>query len=258
VDGSLRREVLEPFLAGVLGEDAGLTSARYVRLLVRMFLLGTPGVPAAGMGALPAQLAAHVPDVVLGERVDAVEPVDGGHRVVTAGGSVTANAVVVATGARAAQALVGVPAPAMNGLVTWWYATEEPPLDEALLVVDGRRRGPVVDAAVMTAAAPSYAPPGVHLVQVTCLLGDRPPEEAVVRRQAGEIFGVDASGWREVARHLIPDALPAQAPPLVVRRPVHLGDGQFVCGDHRDTASLQGAMVSGRRTAAEVRRHLAA
>jgi hypothetical protein len=33
---------------------------------------------------------------------------------------------------------------------------------------------------------------------------------------------------------------------------VHLGDGLFVAGDHRDTASLQGALASGRRTGAAV------
>jgi hypothetical protein len=30
-------------------------------------------------------------------------------------------------------------------------------------------------------------------------------------------------------------------------RPVRLREGLFVCGDHRDTASIQGAMFSGRR-----------
>ncbi len=258
VDGALRREVLEPFLAGVVGDEPGTSSARFVRLLVRSFLLGTPGVPAAGMGALPAQLAAQVPDVVLGARVDRVESVPGGHRVATPGGSVTARAVVVATDAPAAQALTGVPAPPINGLVTFWFAAEEPPTPDAVLVVDGRRRGPVVNAAVMSAAAPSYAPAGRHLVQVTCLLRGEPPAESVVRRQAGEMFGVDPGGWRELARHAVPGALPARRAPLEVRQPVTHGDGRFVCGDHRDTASQQGALVSGRRTATAVRRWLAA
>jgi predicted NAD/FAD-dependent oxidoreductase len=40
--------------------------------------------------------------------------------------------------------------------------------------------------------------------------------------------------------------------PLEIRRPVDLGGGLFVAGDHRDTASIQGAMVSGRRTAQAV------
>lgn len=45
VNGRLRREVLEPFLAGVLADSSGQTSAAFVRLLARCFLLGTPGVP---------------------------------------------------------------------------------------------------------------------------------------------------------------------------------------------------------------------
>jgi hypothetical protein len=45
-------------------------------------------------------------------------------------------------------------------------------------------------------------------------------------------------------------------PPLDARRPVALGDGLFVAGDHRDTASSQGALVSGRRAADAVLGHL--
>ena len=35
-----------------------------------------------------------------------------------------------------------------------------------------------------------------------------------------------------------------------------IGDGVFVCGDHRDTASIQGALVSGQRAAEAVSSHL--
>jgi hypothetical protein len=53
----------------------------------------------------------------------------------------------------------------------------------------------------------------------------------------------------------VPGALPAAPPPLGdLRRPVELGDGLFVAGDSRDTPSIQGAMVSGRRAAAAVLR----
>ena len=55
--GPLRTEVLEPFLAGVLGEDDGTSSNAFTQLLMRMFVLGSPGLPAKGIGALPAQLA---------------------------------------------------------------------------------------------------------------------------------------------------------------------------------------------------------
>ena len=41
-----------------------------------------------------------------------------------------------------------------------------------------------------------------------------------------------------------------QAPPTNFQRSVDLGQGLFVCGDHRDCATLNGALVSGRRAAA--------
>lgn len=253
VTGALRHEVLEPFLAGVIGEDDGSTSTAFTRLVVRSFVLGTPGVPSRGMGAVPQQLAAGLPHVLLGAPVERLERApDGSHRVHTAGGPVTARAVVVATDPRTAERLGGVRAPAMKGLVTFWYATDEPPTTVPATVVDGRRRGPVVNAAVMSAVAPEYAPPDAGLVQVTCLLRGDVPDEAVVRRQAGEMFGVDPLPWREITRSVVPDALPVQPAPLHVRRAVTGGGGVFVCGDHRDTASQQGALVSGRRTASAV------
>lgn len=259
--GALRTEVLEPFLAGVLLEEAGTTSAAFARLLLRSFLRGTPGVPAAGMQALPDQLAARLAAPPrLAHPVDSLTPVTGGVRVSGAGTTITARAAVVATDPRSAERLAGVTAPPMNGVVTDWFATDEPPSPDPLLVLDargrrgGHRAGPVLNTAVVSNAAPSYAPPGRHLVQASCLLDTdgAPPALAIVRRQLAEVYEHSTSGWEPLARHVIPEALPAQPPPLQVRSPVVTGPGVFVCGDHRDTASLQGALVSGRRAARRV------
>jgi hypothetical protein len=149
----------------------------------------------------------------------------------------------------------------MRGLSTTWWAAEGIPRVGAV-VVDGRRRGPVVDAALISAAAPSYAPAGAQLVQATSVLPSGPwdaaarPDPAEVRRQAGEMLGADPRGWRELATHEIAGALPAATPPLRARQPVDLGDGLYVCGDHRDTPSQQGAIASGRRAARAVARRL--
>ncbi len=155
VRGRIRQEVLEPFLQGVLLEADGSTSATFARLLVRMFLLGTPGLPAAGMGALPAQLAARLDGPVhLGLRVHEVAPVPGGVRVSAEGRRVTARAAVVATDPVSAAALTGVPAPPMKGLVTDWFTTDEAPTTLPMLVLDGRDRagvgspGPVVNGLI--------------------------------------------------------------------------------------------------------------
>ncbi|GAA4399246.1 NAD(P)/FAD-dependent oxidoreductase [Fodinibacter luteus] len=274
VRGPLRSEVLEPFLAGVLAEDRGDTSDAFVRLLVRMFALGLPGVPARGIRALPEQLAGRAAGPGVGVRLDApVRAVGaavgaaGGVGVDLAdGGRVTGRAVVVAVGPDAVAGLLPVPVPATKGLRTWWFAAPEAPTTSPMLAVDGRRPGPLVNAAVVSNAAPSYAPPGRHLVQVTCLLdrasagapGSAGAEaEAEVRRQAGEVFGASTTGWELVRRDDVEHALPAQPPPLRTVSEPRVSPGVYVAGDHRDTASIQGALVSGHRVARAVLADLA-
>ena len=255
IDGPLRHEVLEPFLAGVLADGRGATSAAYVRLLLRSFLLGTPGLPGDGMRALPAQFAARLRrPVQLGSRAS----LGSGTTVLTASGQLHARAVVVAAdAAEASGPWLDVVAPApTRGLRTWWFSTTDPAPTSRWLRVDGAR-GPVVNTAVVSDVAPSYAPPGRRLVQATTLT-DAPDDEALVRAEVGRLWSTSAQGWDLLARHDVRAALPFVPPPLLVRRPVALGDGRFVAGDHRDTASIQGAMVSGRRAARAVAAHLGA
>ncbi|WP_286691123.1 FAD-dependent oxidoreductase, partial [Aeromicrobium sp. REDSEA-S38_B2] len=109
VRGPLRRQVLEPFLAGVLADDTGATSARYARLLVRWFLLGTPAVPGDGMRALPARLAGGLRrPAETGVRVLGVDRGAEGVTVRTGSGSLRARAVVVATDVQDAVGLGAV------------------------------------------------------------------------------------------------------------------------------------------------------
>ena len=243
----LPRRVLDAFLAGVLLEDDGTTADRFVLLLAWMFARGVPSLPAAGMQALPDQLAAPLGDrLVLGQRVTAVDATS----ATSADRRWTARQVVVATDGPAAQDLTGVPAPAGKGVVTvWWEAPHAPAT--GLLHVDARRSpaGLLVNAAVVSAVAPSYAPAGRHLVAGSALRRDgEGPSEAVMRRHAGDLLGVDPARWEVVARHDIAHALPEQPVPFSARRPVAVGD-LVVCGDHRDTGSIQGALVSGQRAA---------
>ncbi len=259
VHGPLRDDVWSPFIAGVVADDTGATSATLVRLLLRAFLLGTPGVPASGMVTLPRQLEARLARPVdLATTVRSVRRSGGGVEVGTDEGAVHAAAVVVATDPTAAAVLAGVEAPRMKGLATYWFSTPEAPSPSRLLMVDPLRRGPVVNTAVMTNVAPTYAPPGRHLVQATTLMAGEAgaDDEQVVRRQLAAMYRTTVDDWELVVAHHVRNALPHQGPPLRVRQPVALGDGLFVAGDHRDTASIQGALVSGRRAAAAVGRHL--
>ncbi|WP_144873869.1 NAD(P)/FAD-dependent oxidoreductase [Microbacterium sp. 1.5R] len=257
--GPLRGAVLEPFLAGVLAEDRGATSNAFAQLLAGYFAFGHPGLPAEGIAAVPRQLAdrARASDarIRLAASAERISPSGEGVEVAVADGdTVHAKRVIVAVGPEAVADLTGLPRPATNGLQTWWFAAAEPPTRSASLAVDGRRRGPVVNTVVMTHTVPSYGPAGRHLVAATCLLPrDRgAAEEKEVRRHLREIWGVDTGSWELLRRDDIVDALPAQPAPLNPARAPRGAQRVYLAGDHRDTASIQGALASGERAAAAV------
>ena len=256
VTGPLRREVLEPFLGGTLSTSQGDTSAAFVSLLLRSFVLGTPGVPEGGMQAFPEQLAARLrTPVSLETPVASLEHDDEGATARTEGGeTVRARAAVVAVGPERVGDLLpehgGIPT---NSLHTWWFEADALPDDSDLLAIDGRGvrppGGPVQHAAVVSNAAPSYAPAGRHLVQAT-VLPDRVEgggtESAVLRHLAG-IYGVSTRRWELLVHHEVAPALPAQLPPLSVTDDQQVADRVWLTGDHTDTASIQGALVAGER-----------
>jgi phytoene dehydrogenase-like protein len=247
VSGELRRRVLEPFLAGVLAESGLGTSRRLGELLVRAFVRGTPALPADGMQAIAAQLAARLPAGVL--QLNTALLSAGSGIAHTDAGTVRAPAVVVACDPVTAARLTGLPAPPMRALTTFYHHSDEPPSARALLHVDGDARGPLVNTAVVSNAAPSYAASGALIASTILGADDSAATEALVRAQAAQVYGADPRGWTHVASYPIAGALPAMPPPLRLRSAVELGDGVYICGDHRDTASIQGALVSGRRTA---------
>ena len=251
--GELRR-VVDRFLAGVVLDASGASSNAFALLLARMFVLGVPALPADGMQALPQQLAARANGrIAFGHEAVRIEPDSGGWWVYGDGISVRAQQVVVATDAVAAASLTKEAAPEMRGVVTDWWATDQPLPGPPMLRVDARRDppGPVLNTAVISAVAPTYAPPGQHLIAASALVerGGTVPDESAMREHAANILESDRRGWRLLIRHVIRDALPVQLAPLSLRRPVRTSAGIWLCGDHRDTASIQGALVSGRRTA---------
>jgi phytoene dehydrogenase-like protein len=241
---------LRPFLSGVLGESELSTSAAFVRLVWRSFALGTIAVPAAGMGALPAQLAARLPDGVLrlGRRVTGLH----GRTVRTEDGSLTGRAVLVATDPVTAGALLpGLDVPDMHALTTYYHVAPAAPASLPMLHLDGTG-GPVANTVVLTGTAPEYAPDGRALISSTVLGGaDRVPE-GVVRHELSRLYAVPTDHWAHLHTAEITHALPAFRPGRPVRSPVEVTDGVFVAGDHRDTPSTQGALVSGRRAAEAV------
>ena len=244
------RKIVDGFLAGVLLEDDGSTSTVFTQLLVRTFALGTPGLPAQGMQALPEQLAARLTTPVeLGKEVAEV----GSGQVRTVDGEeITADLVVVATDPTTAGHLTGRPVKPGKGYTTHWYAVTHPPTDLKAVVIDQRENpGPVVVSSVVTNVAPGYAPDGRALVQASSLWrgGQDPVADEDVLRHVGGLYGVDTTDWQLLRRDDIPYALPAEPAPFQERAAMEVAEGLIVAGDHMDMASIDGAMTSGKRAA---------
>ncbi|MBY6365342.1 FAD-dependent oxidoreductase [Rhodococcoides corynebacterioides] len=256
VRGPLRESILAPFLSGVLADGVGDTSDRYVRLVLRSFLLATPGVPDRGMQAFPEQLArVEGVDVTYSARVERIADGAVPEVRVADGTTLRARAVVVATDAVDAAALTSAETSPMRGLSTWWFEADGVKPDPFLRISGAG--GVVVNTAQMSAVAPGYAPAGRTLVQATTLLGkDGPAAEADVRADVGRLWGASVASWRVIVRHDVSRALPVQAAGSSLRRPLRTGERLVTAGDHRDTPSIQGALVSGGRAAAAVARML--
>jgi hypothetical protein len=173
------------------------------------------------------------------------------------GEELRAGAVVLAVdGTGAAQLLGDVMPSAGQGVTCLYFVARRSPVEQPVLVLNGEGRGPVNNLCVPTVVAPSYGPSDESLVSVTVLGIPRDEEllQTEVRKQLRDWFGLAADDWRHLRTYRIPYALPNQVPPAlaVPERSVRRQSGLYVCGDHLDNASIQGAMVSGRRAAAAV------
>ncbi|OII59906.1 amine oxidase [Streptomyces sp. CC53] len=243
-----------PFLSGVFLEDRLETSSRVFHLVWRSMLRGTLCLPAEGIGAVPRALAAALPEgtVRLGTPVERLTA-DG---VATADGrEVPARAVVVATGpGPVAELLPGVRVPDYRMVTTYYHVAPRSPLGEPTLLVDTRRR--FLDTCVLSDVVPSYAPPGHALVATSVLGRDEERREHGVREALAEAYGTGTDGWDLLAVRTVEDALPAMPPPQPLTRTARVSPGRYVCGDHRATGSVQGALASGARAAREVLRDL--
>jgi protoporphyrinogen oxidase len=240
-----------PLVGGIQLDPELDDSRRMFDVIFRMLADGDSAVPAGGMQAIPQQLADRLPAGAI--RLDAPVTATSPTSVTVDGTTIAASAVVVATEGPAAAALVdGIRPVESKSVGAVYFAAPAAPVDDKLVVLDGTGRGPVLNVAVMSNVAPTYAPAGLHLVVAALPGHDGPTIEIDARTQLRGWWGPQVDAWDHLATYRIAHGQPRQRPPFQPKRRVRLDDGRFVCGDHRDTASIQGAMFSGRRCALAV------
>ncbi len=245
LDDRMVANVVRPFLRGVLLEDPLDTSWAFTRLLAKSFTRGRPSTHPEGIEALARALAARSgAELRLGTRVTGVSA----RAVTTEDATVAARAVVVATDAHDASALLGTSGVNWRRQFTWWWST--PRVD-----APGRLRldldDPLTTSALdFAAVAPERAPRGRSLVASPSIEGTA-ADTGRVRERVARLYGLASADVELVTTTEVARALPRVGPPLVSVRP-NVVDGVVLAGDHLTTSSIQGALVSGRRAAATV------
>ena len=259
----------KPFFSGVFFDpDLGISS-RTFEFLFRAFALGDTALPARGMGAIPAQLAARMRGewLRLGCRVTGLEQ---GQAVLDGGARSDARALVIATDPWEAARLLGHarhagdrqrPPPA-RGTTCCYFAADAPPFRGPYLVLNGEGRGRINSIQCPSNLSEHYAPPGKALITVNCHgVGEEPDRlEARIRRELGDWFGPPVASWERLAIYPLPQALPVQAPPVAdpATIPQRLAPGLWVCGEYRAAPSIHWTLHSGRRAGEDIALSLSA
>lgn len=246
-----------PLVGGIQLDPHLSTSVRMFDVIFRTLADGDSAVPALGMGRISAQLADGLRSTSLHLRCHVVN-VEPGRVRTRDGHSIDARAVVVATEGPVASELLGLPKVGSRAAGCVWFDAPATPVSTPHVVLDGTGAGPVLNVAVMSNVSPDYAPAGRHLIAAAMPGVADGDLESMARNQLRSWWGPQVDGWRHLRTDRIAHGQPAQDPPFSPKKSVSLGQGLFVCGDHRDTGSIQGAMFSGRRCAESVVAHLAA
>lgn len=245
-----------PLLGGIQLDVHLTASRRMADVILRCLAVGDSVVPAMGMQAIPDQLAAALKPGTLHVSCPVAAVASGEVRLVD-GRVVRGDRVVVATEGPASAKLLSekhVASPGSRTVSCVWFTAPKPPVNGKLIVLDGMLTGPALNVAVMSNVSPNYAPDGQALIAAACpgADGDLSALPLAVRAQLRCWWGAQVDEWRVLRTDTIAHGQPDSQPPFMPKQPIALGDGLFVCGDHRDTPSIQGALFSGRRTAEAV------
>lgn len=265
-DGFSKRMIdqfFRPFLGGVFLDESLQVPSRMLEFVFRMFSEGDIAIPAAGMQAIPIQLADRLPDDCVHLTCSAAK-IESDGVVLSDGRKVVSKNVVIATDNRAAAKLTGDAKldSEWMGTTTVYYAANRNPDPRKRLILRGDELGKVRTATILSNVAPSYAPEGQHLISVSTTLtaGSDPDElDASLRQQLVSWFGDEITHWRRLNIYHVPFGLPKLSLNPVKQDHYRDQTGKltphpnvWVCGDHCETASIQGAMNSGLRVAQDI------
>lgn len=246
-----------PFLAGICLDPEIQVTDRFLLFVLRMFAQGDVAVPAQGMEEIPKQLAEKIPaeNILLDAPVHSLV---GTTAILGDGRRITAEALVIATPAPETVRLLDLPALTESCReICFYFSADQPPIDDALLILNGEGQGLINSVMLPSLVSPAYAPPDKTLIAVVVPGVQRASLtdlEQTVRDELATWFGAQVFSWKILKSYDIRHALTRPVPPTANPFQINhdLGDGRFVCGEYSNLPSIQWSMLSGQITAKQV------
>ncbi|GAB3313709.1 NAD(P)/FAD-dependent oxidoreductase [Larkinella ripae] len=246
-----------PFFGGIFLEDALATSSNFFQFCFKNFYEGDAALPAAGMEAIPQQLAGRLNSAQIRLNTP-VQQIRDTTVLLANGETLRADAVVLAVDAAAASRLLGTEKPdrSYNHTTNTYFTASQPPRphhprSEKLLLLNANRQSVVHNLAILSDVAPAYAPGGQALISVSTQGLEVVNEKALTERIRKELagwFGPEVEHWRWLKTYHLPEALPAYGPDAQ-HLPLQKAERLYQCGDQTAYPSLNAAMQTGRQVA---------
>ncbi|MEM7791262.1 MAG: NAD(P)/FAD-dependent oxidoreductase [Verrucomicrobiota bacterium] len=256
--GSMIDSFFRSFYGGIFLERDLRTSSRMFEFTFKMFGKGSATLPSKGMGEIPKQLSAQLPEkcLRLNTKVSRVEP---DRVVLSSGEEIFGSSIVVATDATVARQLLpntSWPETKWRSVTNLYYAADQSPVKEPIICLNGNGGGLVNNVCALTDASPEYAEDGRALMSVSVLgLHDDQELPSLVKQELVGWFGLDVEQWEHLRTDRIKRALPEQLPKTKTAQEKNknqMQSGIYLCGDYCLSASIEGAVISGKQVALEI------
>jgi hypothetical protein len=141
--------------------------------------------------------------------------------------------------------------PEWRSVTNLYFCAPSSPINESIICLNGSGKGLVNNVCALTDASSDYSPDDRALISVSVLgLHSEEGLPSEVQQELMGWFGESVAQWCHLRTDLIPEALPEQTPKAQKNTAGFIQQkGIFVCGDHATSASIEGAVISGKRVA---------
>jgi phytoene dehydrogenase-like protein len=237
----------KPFFAGVFLDTALDVDSNYFLYLFHKFSTSSATLPKFGIQAIAKQMADQLgaEKITLNTKITSVS----GCELTINDKQHSFDHLVIATSKHEANVLRGIKEEVPYYVVTThYYKTTSKEYAKRYLYLNSEEHCVVNHVACLSKAQKSYAPKGEHLYSVNVLNSpsDVENEDQVVRDDLVKIFGADEiEMWHWMRSYSVKHAL---------NKDVSFGSKAnkleiSLCGDYLESASIQGALTSGFKTA---------